>query len=325
MSNYYTLLTAIGQAQLTNAQALGQSLTLAELAIGDGNGAYVVPTEQQTKLVKEVWRNAINQIYIDNDNANWLVIETVVPETVGGWTAREVGVFDSEGNLIAVGAYPETYKSRLAEGSGRDLYIRMILQISNAARVELKIDPAVVVATRHYVDDELDNHQTANIAHSWKQISNKPATFPPSSHSNSWDQTTGKPATFPPGSHSHSWNQTTGKPSTFPPSSHDHSWGQITGKPSTFPPAAHSHEPAGGRLIADVRGNGATTDRNTALTWALAAVSGAIMQIGLRLEMIWSEQYSYSHGNGTVYTTRAKRTWWKYDGRSFVMQSEGAA
>ncbi len=289
MSNYYTLLTAIGQAQLANAQALGQPMTLAELAIGDGNGAYVVPTEQQTKLVKEVWRNAINQIYVDKDNANWLVIETVVPETVGGWTAREVDIFDSAGNLIAVGAYPETYKPRLAEGSGRDLYIRMILQISNAARVELKIDPAVVVATRHYVDDELDNHQKANIAHSWKQISNKPATFPPSSHSHSWDQTTGKPA-------------------TFPPSSHDHSWGQITGKPSTFPPAAHSHEPAGGKLRADVRRNGATTNRNTALTWALAAVNGAIIKIGLRLEVIWTEQYSYGHGNGTAYATRAKRT-----------------
>jgi phage-related tail fiber protein len=155
MPNYYTLLTNIGKAQLANAQVLGQALNLSELAVGDGNGAYMAPEEQQTALKNEVWRAAINQIYVDNNNANWLVIEAVIPETTGGWTVREVGVFDDAGNLIAVGAYPETYKPQLAEGSGRDLYIRMILEISNTAQVELKIDPAIVLATRDYVDRSL--------------------------------------------------------------------------------------------------------------------------------------------------------------------------
>jgi phage-related tail fiber protein len=155
MSNYYTLLTATGKARLANTQALGQTLNLSELAAGDGGGAYVAPDESQTALKHQVWRGPINQIYVDSNNANWLVIEAVIPETVGGWTVREIGVFDDAGNLIAVGAYPETYKPQLAEGSGRDLYVRMILEISNTAQVELKIDPAVVLATRDYVDRTL--------------------------------------------------------------------------------------------------------------------------------------------------------------------------
>jgi len=37
-----------------------------------------------------------------------------------------------------------------------------------------------------------------------------------------------------------SWNDLTDKPSTFPPSSHGHAWSEVTGKPSAFTPAAHN-------------------------------------------------------------------------------------
>lgn len=74
----------------------------------------------------------------------------------------------------------------------------------------------------------------------WSQISDKPGSFPPSSHSHSWSDINA-PSTFPPSSHGHTWNEISDKPSTYPPSSHSHSWSQITGKPSTFPPSSHSH------------------------------------------------------------------------------------
>ena len=38
------------------------------------------------------------------------------------------------------------------------------------------------------------------------------------------------------------WNNISGKPSTFPPASHSHSWSSITGKPSTFAPSSHTHD-----------------------------------------------------------------------------------
>lgn len=37
------------------------------------------------------------------------------------------------------------------------------------------------------------------------------------------------------------WGQISNKPSSFPPSSHSHAWSTITGKPSTYPPASHTH------------------------------------------------------------------------------------
>jgi hypothetical protein len=75
----------------------------------------------------------------------------------------------------------------------------------------------------------------------WSNLSNKPSTFAPSTHSHVWADLTDKPTTFAPSSHSHDWNSITSKPSTFAPSTHSHSWGSVTDKPSTFTPSSHSH------------------------------------------------------------------------------------
>jgi phage-related tail fiber protein len=100
-----------------------------------------------------VRRAPINRVEVDADNPNWVVVEQVMPPDVGGWTIREIGVFDSAGDLIAYGNYPETYKPTLDEGSGRTQTVRMVLQVSDTAAVTLRVDPSVVLATRKYVDD----------------------------------------------------------------------------------------------------------------------------------------------------------------------------
>ncbi|HIH3252065.1 TPA: phage tail protein I, partial [Escherichia coli] len=65
------------------------------------------------------------------------------------------GTAHESGALIAVGNCPESYKPQLAEGSGRTQTVRMVLITSSTDNITLKIDPAVVLATRKYVDDEV--------------------------------------------------------------------------------------------------------------------------------------------------------------------------
>lgn len=149
---FYTILTNIGKAKLANAQVTGKTVNLVEIAVGDGNGDYYEPTESQEELVNEVWRGNLNRIAGSEENPNWIILEAVIPTTDGGFTIREVGVFDDDGDMIAIGNYPETYKPQLSEGAGKDLYVRMILEVSNASSVTLKINPAVVLASRAYVD-----------------------------------------------------------------------------------------------------------------------------------------------------------------------------
>ena len=146
--NFYTILTDIGKAKIANAHALGNTVKFLELALGDSNGSYYSPTESQSSLRNEVWRGTINNISIDASNPNWIVLETIIMAEDGGFTIREAGIYDDQGDLLAVGKYPETYKPVMSEGSSKDLYVRMILEVTNSATVELKVDPSVILATK---------------------------------------------------------------------------------------------------------------------------------------------------------------------------------
>lgn len=154
-TKYYAVLTNVGAAKLANATALGAQVEITQMAVGDGNGALPTPNPAQTALVHELRRAPLNTLSIDPNNANQIIAEQVIPEDVGGWWIREIGLFDKDGDMIAIANCAETYKPQLQEGSGRVQIVRMILIVSNTAAVTLKIDPSVVLATRQYVDDQI--------------------------------------------------------------------------------------------------------------------------------------------------------------------------
>lgn len=154
-TKYYAVLTNVGAAKLANATALGAQVEITQMAVGDGNGALPTPNPAQTALVHELRRAPLNSLSIDPNNTNQIIAEQVIPEDVGGWWIREIGLFDKDGDMIAVANCAETYKPQLQEGSGRVQVVRMILIVSSTAAVTLKIDPSVVLATRQYVDDQI--------------------------------------------------------------------------------------------------------------------------------------------------------------------------
>jgi phage-related tail fiber protein len=150
--NFYTLLTTIGKSQFANSTALGTKINFKTLKVGDGNGAYYNPTEDQTDLKNTKWTGSINSISIDSNNPNWIVLETMVPSDVGGFTIREYGAFDDNGNMLAISKCAETYKPIIADGSTKELLIKMVLAVSNTENVTLKIDPTIIFAKKADVD-----------------------------------------------------------------------------------------------------------------------------------------------------------------------------
>lgn len=154
-AKYFAILTNLGAAKLANATALGTQLEITHMAVGDGGGGLPIPNPAQTALIGERRRAAINLLTIDPLNNSQIISEQVIPEDVGGWWIREVGLFDKDGALVAIANCPETYKPQLQEGSGRTQTIRVILIVSSTQSVSLKIDPSVVLATRKYVDDNV--------------------------------------------------------------------------------------------------------------------------------------------------------------------------
>ena len=98
----------------------------------------------------------------------------------------------------------------------------------------------------------------------WANVSSKPST---ATRWPAWGEVTGKPTTFNPSTHSHTKSQITDFPTTWAwtnvsskPSTATRwpAWGEVTGKPSTFAPSAHTHTTAN---ITDL-GNIATINKN---------------------------------------------------------------
>ncbi|EFH3848621.1 phage tail protein [Escherichia coli] len=220
-TKFYTLLTDIGAAKLASAAALGVPLKITHMAVGDGGGVLPTPDAKQTALVNEKRRAALNMLYIDPQNSSQIIAEQVIPENEGGWWIREVGLFDESGALIAVGNCPESYKPQLAEGSGRTQTVRMVLITSSTDNITLKIDPAVVLATRKYVDDKISEHEQSRrhpdaslTAKGFTQLSSATNSeseilaATPKAVKAVYDLAAGKA----PVSHTHPWNQITDVP-----------------------------------------------------------------------------------------------------------------
>ncbi|MGN3747531.1 phage tail protein [Proteus mirabilis] len=163
-AKFFALLTVIGANKLAKATALGTTLKITQMAVGDGGGILPTPDTQQTKLVGEKRRAGLNTLFVDPKNNSQIIAEQVIPENEGGYWIREIGLFDDEGSLIAVGNCPEAYKPQLQEGSGRTQTIRMILTVSHTESVELKVDPSVILATREFVNDAIESASKQTMA-----------------------------------------------------------------------------------------------------------------------------------------------------------------
>ncbi|WP_225422428.1 phage tail protein [Pseudomonas huaxiensis] len=151
-SQFFAILTAVGEAKQANANALGVPWTFAQMGVGDANLTDPIPSRTQTRLINERRRAPLNQVKVDPNNASIIIAEQVIPPDVGGWWIREIGLYDAEGDLVAVANCAPSFKPLLSQGTGKTQVVRLNIIVTSTANVQLKIDPAVVLATREYVD-----------------------------------------------------------------------------------------------------------------------------------------------------------------------------
>lgn len=170
MPSYNSVITNIGLAKINNQAVTGEAIVLTHIALGDGNGSEVTPTQSATALVHEVHRGQINRLYVPDDDQAQIIAELVVLPQIGGWTVREVGIFDADGDMIVYSSHPAIYKPTLAEGSGMDYTVAVHALIGNDVNVTLKIDPGVVIATRGWTAERINEHNTDPDAHSTQEL-----------------------------------------------------------------------------------------------------------------------------------------------------------
>ena len=161
-AQYFTVLTNYGTQAFANAIATNQPIQFSSFAVGDGNGQAVTPTADRTALVKETHRGNVSAVSLDPRNNKQIIIELTIPEDVGGFYIREMGVFDSTNKLVAYANTPESFKPTLESGSGKVQVLRMILKVSNSQAVTLSIDNSVIFVTRQQLNPKKITSQTTN-------------------------------------------------------------------------------------------------------------------------------------------------------------------
>jgi phage-related tail fiber protein len=109
------VVTDIGLAKIAAATA-NNPLKITHFAVGDGGGSAITPTPDMTNLVNEEYRDYVNDVYASDNNT---VVECVFranAPVVGSFYIRELGIFDVDGDMIAIAQTPEQYRPAAAEG-----------------------------------------------------------------------------------------------------------------------------------------------------------------------------------------------------------------
>ena len=151
MPEYYNVTTNLGDAEIANAIATNTKLNITHIAFGDGNGSVPTPNKARTSLVREVHRQAVTKYERHATNANWIVIETIIPSDIGGFTIREMGII-ANGKLISHGSHAPFEK--LADPSGVSEYrLKFTQNITDGNVVSLILDESLIYATQAWVNE----------------------------------------------------------------------------------------------------------------------------------------------------------------------------
>lgn len=132
---YYSILTNRGKELEAQSTATGKPVIIKDFVVGDGNGQAVKPDPAQTKLVREVYRNAISALQVSPDQANQFFAQLVLPVAVGGFVVREVGLLTDTGELYSVANCAAIEKPE----NGVSVSLQYRLAVSETANIELKV------------------------------------------------------------------------------------------------------------------------------------------------------------------------------------------
>ena len=151
--DFYTILTNSGKNGIARSYADKTALELTTFAVGDGGDGYYDPDVNQEELINETYRGPISKIYVDTEYENRLIVECAIPSDSGGYYIREIGIYDSNRKLFAVGRLPESYKPVEDEGSTRDFYVKVVLEVENLEDRQLIIDSNVSIVSFDYLEN----------------------------------------------------------------------------------------------------------------------------------------------------------------------------
>lgn len=161
MNNYVKATTNVGFQKIQEALLAGTKLNLKYIALGDG----VLSKDEShlsemTSLVNEKYRVEVSEI-------TTLSVSAHIPSNIGGFYIREIGLFDSENNLIQINEYPETYKPIEKENCIKQLWIKYNILAIPPDVIEIKVDPNIQNASVQWVLELFNGHKHPDLMPIW--------------------------------------------------------------------------------------------------------------------------------------------------------------
>lgn len=138
---YLTVITDVGAAKIAAAIQSGKPYFITEAAVGDGAGAYYRPTPQQIELRGEKWRGPIVSKETNLNEPDVIKVKFIVPADIGGFTVREAGLFDADGDMLAVCNMPDTQKVQYTSGTTGKLTVTMHIIVTDSGTMEFIVHP----------------------------------------------------------------------------------------------------------------------------------------------------------------------------------------
>lgn len=150
---YRSILTNEGKSQLDKAIANGSTVNWNKFGVGDGNGTYIDPLPIMTDLVNRKWIGNLVGVYISDYNPGQVTFNGVIPQSVSGFTIREVGIFDENENLVAVS---RCNFIELTEENETEVEIDFDLIVQDAEDITVVFEDSSFHVTRDYVDGKFN-------------------------------------------------------------------------------------------------------------------------------------------------------------------------
>lgn len=147
---YGMILTNVGINKIATAINSGPKVDINTVAVGDSNGESYTPTGEETQLKNQCWSTEDISYEVSVDDPHQLIIKAQIPADVGHFFIREIGIFDSEGTLIAIGKTIVQEKVPNSQNAINVVNISAYLQLTAA-----QADAVNIVVQETEVDEKL--------------------------------------------------------------------------------------------------------------------------------------------------------------------------
>ncbi|ABE63171.1 Phage-related tail fibre protein-like protein [Nitrobacter hamburgensis X14] len=140
----FAVMTTLGRAKEAAALANATTIEITHIAIGDGA---TVPSGGETALYNQIALKTISGHGTVVGASNVAYFDCYLAAGEGPYTIREAGLYDIDGDLIAIAHYdPPINKPTPDSGQTVEGTVRLEVAFSDVANVIIKVDPSMQVA-----------------------------------------------------------------------------------------------------------------------------------------------------------------------------------